>query len=588
MPRLLALFLFAFLLRAVLNLYFFLTYGWFSSNLIEIWFYYGVARGVFPLSPLDPTRWILRLTALLVPSGALYTATAFAGALVSATGVVLVYLWIRRAVSEKAGLIAALITAVLPSSLTLCLANFSHDLVQLPMVILFWLALAAAERSAAGRERWILGAAAAFVALIGLAVGPLMAAALIGALFYLDWLVFRAARSGRPTALATAVFAASLLLATAVLYLLMRDHLLDLIAPLAEKARGIDLRAQVEITVGDLQPLPPDSLWNRYTLFLFFIPWGLWTAYRRREFFLLSLFLFGMALSLAVNRGTRLLDPIVAALIALGWANWSRNGLKATAATMLLLLVPNLFPASLGALARGLRLEIPLVKLLPLFSDTGALFGGPFLARQRVVIGLMILFFLALAAAGTLALSSRRRFFFPAFFALVAAAEAGWVLLSASLPSSEQLEYDSYRALDERAQPGEKIFAAWNQGFFIPAVTRLAPITTPDRIDIGLTSFYWAEEKEAYDELKRRGVKYVHINNRYFGLTAVDPARDAFSLRGNTIIGSRPDHIRTLSRMRRTFLYRLNYEPETLTLFRTIYDAFDPQRQIGVRIFALN
>ena len=137
-------------------------------------------------------------------------------------------------------------------------------------------------------------------------------------------------------------------------------------------------------------------------------------------------------------------------------------------------------------------------------------------------------------------------------------------------------------------QPGEKIFAAWNQGFFIPAVTRLKPITTPDRIDIGLTAYYWAGEKEAYAELKRRGVAYVHVNNRYFGLTAVDPVRDTFSLRGNTIIGPRPDHIRTFSRMRQTFLYRLNYEPQTLTYFRVIYDAFDPAREIGVRVFALN
>jgi len=438
MPRPLALFLFAFLLRAALNLYFFLTYGWFSSNLIEIWFYYGVAQGIFHLSPLDPTRWILRLAAFLVPPGVLYPATAFAGALVSAAGPLLVYLWIRRSVSEKAGLRAGLITAVLPSSLTLCLANFSHDLVQLPMVILFWLLISAAERAPSSRDRWIHFVAATVVAAFGLAVGPLMAAALVGVLLYVPWRAFQATRSGSPSEGAAAAFAAGLIVVNSVLYLLMRDRLLDLLAPLALKARAIDLRAQVEITVGDLQPLPPDSLWNRYTLLLFFIPWGLWVAYRRRDFLLLSLFLFGTALSLAVNRGTRLLDPIVAALIALGWANWSRNGLKATASAMLILLVPNLFPSSLGALARGLRLEIPLAKALPVWSNLSALFVGPPLVRQRVVIGLMILLFLALAAAGIFILSSRRRFLSFGVFALVAAAESGWVLLSASLPSCVQ------------------------------------------------------------------------------------------------------------------------------------------------------
>lgn len=583
MPRSLALFLFAFLLRAALNVYFFLTFGWFSSNLIEIWFYYGVAQGIFHLSPLDPTRWILRLAALLVPAGVLYPATAFAAALVSATVPLLVYLWRRRADSEPAALRAALVAAVLPSSLTLCLANFSHDLVQLPLVVIFWLALSAAARSAPGRSRRRLAVAAGACAGIGLAVGPLMAAALVGALFYAAWLALRTS-----SAKAAAAFAVLLVLLNAGLYLLMKAHLLDVLAPLALKARGIDLRAQVEITVGDLQPLPSDSLWNRYPLLLFFLPWGLWVAYRRRDFFLLSLFAFGMALSLAVNRGTRLLDPVVAAVIGLGWAGWSRRGLQTTAATMILLLVPNLFPSALGEVARGLRLEIPLAKVLPAFSDFGALFAGPPFLRQKAAIGLLLLSFLVLSAAALALLSSRRRFPPRALFALFAATAAGWVIISASYPSSEELEYDSYRELAARARPGEKIFAAWNQGFFIPAVTRLKPITTPDRIDIGLTAYYWADEQEAYAELKRRGVAYVHVNNRYFGLTAVDPVRDTFSLRGNTIIGPRPDHIRTFSRMRKTFLYRLNYEPEKLTYFRVIYDAFDPAREIGVRVFALN
>jgi len=39
--------------------------------------------------------------------------------------------------------------------------------------------------------------------------------------------------------------------------------------------------------------------------------------------------------------------------------------------------------------------------------------------------------------------------------------------------------------------------------------------------------------------------------------------------------------------MRRTFLYRLTYEPKSLKHFRVIYDRIDRRRRIGVRIFAL-
>ena len=68
----------------------------------------------------------------------------------------------------------------------------------------------------------------------------------------------------------------------------------------------------------------------------------------------------------------------------------------------------------------------------------------------------------------------------------------------------------------------------------------------------------------------------------------MDPARDQFSIRGNTIIGPRPVHIRRFSRMRRTFLYRLTYEPKSLKHFRVIYDRVDRAHRIGVRIFVLS
>ena len=115
----------------------------------------------------------------------------------------------------------------------------------------------------------------------------------------------------------------------------------------------------------------------------------------------------------------------------------------------------------------------------------------------------------------------------------------------------------------------------------------LTPITTPDRIDFELTRIYWEGEPEAWRELKKRGVKYVHVSTRYFGLTSIDSARDRFSIRGNTIIGPRPAHILRLSALRRTFLYRLRYDPGGLDFFKVIYSKFDPEMKVGVLIYEL-
>ncbi len=131
--------------------------------------------------------------------------------------------------------------------------------------------------------------------------------------------------------------------------------------------------------------------------------------------------------------------------------------------------------------------------------------------------------------------------------------------------------------------PGEKIFAAWNQGYFLGSTTGLIPVTTPEKIDFDLSRTYWMEEKDSARELRRRGVKYLHVTSRYFGITGVNEKNDTFTMRGNTIIGPRPDHIRRFSRMRKTLLYRMIYEPDTFRYFRPVHQEIDQERKVLVR-----
>ena len=169
---------------------------------------------------------------------------------------------------------------------------------------------------------------------------------------------------------------------------------------------------------------------------------------------------------------------------------------------------------------------------------------------------------------------------------LTAFLQSAWVL-SAARTSSNEIEYRVYRQLDKIARPGEKIFAAWNQGYFIGAVTDLEPVTTPERIDLTLSRLYWEEEEEAVRKLRLRGVSYVHVCSRYFGITGVDQQNDTFRMRGSTIIGPRPDHIRRFSRMRQTLLFRMLYEPASLRHLVPVLEEVDRETRLLVRVFAL-
>jgi hypothetical protein len=572
----------ALLIRAAADLIFFARHGWFSSHLIEVWFYYGVARGVFSLSPLDPTFLLLRLPGLLLPEAILYQATVFAAAVVSALTAYLIYGWLRRRRGEAAGIFGGLAFALLPAPITLCLVNFSHDLVAIPLIVLFFRAAAAAGPGGEGRGRAL--AAALIFFFLGLMVGPLMAGAGLAVIFYALWPFLNRLLGRPPSSWWSVAFLLGLIGLSTGMYLVIKPNLLNWIAPLALRFRGIDLSAQMLIQVGDLQPLPPEAFWNRYTLLVFLLPWGFWTAFRRRDFFALTLFLVSLSLALVVNRAARLLDISVVLLAALALSGWKKPAGWVTAAWALLLFLGNFFFPSA---ARAVYAAIP----LGLRGLMGEVWSGIFSAGSgpdpaRLRFALIFIGYFVLGLAAPLFPGGRKWWGAVVILPLAVFLQIAWVLEVAGT-SSEEMEYRAYRWLDEQAPPGEKIFAAWNQGYFIGSVTDLTPITTPERIDLSLSRLYWEEEDYAVRELLRREVSYVHVSSRYFGITGVNREADTFGMRGSTIIGPRPDHIRRFSRMRRTLLFRMLYEPESLSRLEPVYEDIDPRTRLLVRIFQL-
>ncbi|MDP8215319.1 MAG: hypothetical protein P9M10_09025 [Candidatus Euphemobacter frigidus] len=581
----LAIFLVAFLLRLVLDLVFFSRFGWYSSHLIEIWFYYGVARGIFTLSIFDPTFLLLRVPGLLLPGAILYHAVVFESALISALTAVLIFFWLNQWADRGTGLWGGMIFALLPAPLTLSLASFSHDLVQVPLIVLFFWASGTAIRRAKRPGRRATAAVLAVICLLlGLETGPLMAGALVIVILYCLWRLFCRLLGGNLSLWAATLFLIGLFLLNYGLFRIMKVHLLEWIAPLAMKFRGIDLMAQVKIIVVDLKPLPRGAFWSRYTLFIFFLPWGFWMALKKREFFGLSLFCFGMALALVVNRGTRLCDLSVVMLTALGLAHWKKTATLVTVVTVLLYLAINLLSPEI---ATRLYVGIP-YSLSQLGETIGRTLADPVFRPNPVLLrcGWLFAGFFVVTIIWVLLLLWKRSWPVFAVLLIIAFLQCGWVLLG-TRTGSDQVEYEAYLWLNDHSQPREKIFASWNQGYFIEAVTHLVPIATTAQIDLSLSRLYWEEEEDAVRELIGRGVRYIHVSSRYFGITGVDQKNDTFNMRGNTSIGPGPDHIRRFSQMRRTFLFRLIYEPKKLRFFRPIYEKIDPEQKVMVRFFEI-
>jgi hypothetical protein len=576
-------FLGAFLLRVTLDIIFFLRSGWFSSHLIEVWFYYGVARGVYTLSFLDPTFLLLRIPGLLITGPVLYQIVVFEAALISALTAVLIFYWLDSRCGRAAGWWGGVVFALLPAPITLSLVNFSHDLVQIPLLVLFfWAAGLAID----GRGRRIrAGILAAVCLLLGMKIGPLMAGALGIIFLYGLWAIFRRLVKAGSSWWSSAIFLAVLIMLNYGFYLLIKPNLLEWIAPLALKFRGIDLMAQVRIQVGDLQPLPRDAFWNRYTLFIFFLPWGIWTTFKKRDFLTFSLFTFSLALALVVNRGARLLDLAVVILAAQALANWKRSaGIVTIAAVCIYIAVDLVSPG----LARGIYFGIP-YGLTLLWGSVIKSFTVADLQVPEIYLrcGWLFAGFFAVIIIWAGLFKGKMIWIVGIILASVILLQGSWVLLAANT-SSDQVEYEAYQWLDNHSRPGEKIFAAWNQGYFLGSTTGLIPVTTPEKIDFDLSRTYWMEEKDSARELRRRGVKYIHVTSRYFGITGVNEKNDTFTMRGNTIIGPRPDHIRRFSRMRKTFLYRMIYEPDTFRYFRPVHQEIDQERKVLVRFFEVN
>ncbi len=317
-------FFFSLSARLVVTLIFFLRWGWHSVSGIELWFYYGVAKGTFALYSIwDPSWWILSAVGALFHGEGILYATYLTSSICSSLNAALFGLLVSELHGKKTGLLAGLIYGTMVLPMFNSAGTVTHDIFAYPYLILSLYGILMVFRRRGGARLFFAGLA--LVSLwLGAHVGPTIMVSAGTVLIYLLWRGVKALVGSRPGEgypfflIALAVIIGLLLL---VGYYLM-PPMMEKIFDLALKTRGIDVRAQIRAGSGDLLGSSLGDYWLRFNFLLFFLPVGVYVAIKKKDMLGLVLLMTGYLASRTADRGTRPLSFGFALMGALAFVNW--------------------------------------------------------------------------------------------------------------------------------------------------------------------------------------------------------------------------------------------------------------------------
>lgn len=323
---LLGVFLFALSERLVVMLVFFLRWGFHAVSGIELWFYYGVARGSFELySNFDPTWWILKTLGLLFSGPVLLYSVYLTSSIASSLNAALFALFVSKLHDRKTGLLAGILYGSMVLPMFNSAGTVTHDIFAYPYLILSLFGIMMVFRRQGPIRLAYLGFTLA-VLFLGLNVGPTILVGFGTIVIYLIWQAVRGVTGSRKDGYVT--FGVFLLAALGLVLLLHYQFMPDLMEKmfdLAEKTRGIDVRAQIKAGSGDLLASSLGDYWLRFNFLIFFLPVGIWVAIKKKDMLGLLLLMAAILASRAADRGTRPLTFPLALLGALAFVNWKSS-----------------------------------------------------------------------------------------------------------------------------------------------------------------------------------------------------------------------------------------------------------------------
>lgn len=323
--RLLAgIFLFALSARLVVTLVFFLRWGWHAVSGIELWFYYGVARGAFDLYSIwDPTWWILSAVGAIFSGEGILYATYLTSSICSSLNAAVFCLFVSELHGKKTGLLAGLIYGTMVLPVFNSAGTVTHDIFAYSWLILSLYGVMMAFRSK-GLARLPFAVLCLASLFLGAHVGPTIMVSAGTVLLYLLWRGAKALAGprrggGYPFFLASLAAIIGVLLLAG--YFLM-PPLMEKIFDLALESRGIDVRAQIRAGSGDLLGSSLGDYWLRFNFLFFFLPVGVYVAVKKKDMLGLLLLMTGYLASRTADRGTRPLSFGFALMGALAFINW--------------------------------------------------------------------------------------------------------------------------------------------------------------------------------------------------------------------------------------------------------------------------
>ena len=317
-------FLFALSERLVVTLIFFARWGWHTVSGIELWFYYGVAKGTFDLYSIwDPTWWILSTLGAIVSGPALLYGTYLVSSLSSSLNAAIFCLFISELHNKKTGLLAGLLYGSMVLPMFNSAGTVTHDIFAYPYLVLsMYGALMAFKRK--GWVRLIYGGICLIALFLGLKVGPTILVGAGAVLIYLLWqgvlAIFR--KQHERGYIVFAVFLLFIIGVLLLVYFTVMPQMMEKMFDLAKANRGIDVRAQIKAGSGDLLASSLGDYWLRFNFLLFFLPVGIWIAVKKKDMLGFALIMVAFLASRTADRGTRPLTFGFALMGALAFVNW--------------------------------------------------------------------------------------------------------------------------------------------------------------------------------------------------------------------------------------------------------------------------
>ncbi len=317
-------FLFSLSARLVVTLIFFLRWGWHTVSGIELWFYYGVAKGTFDLYSIwDPSWWILSAVGAIFSGEGILYATYLTSSICSSLNAAVFCLFVSELHGKKTGLMAGLIYGTMVLPMFNSAGTVTHDIFAYPWLVLALYGTLMFFRRK-GWPRILFGALALVSLWLGAHVGPTILVSAGTVFIYLLWRGAKAL-AGPQRSGGYPVFLVSLGVIIGILLLagyLLMPPLMEKIFDLARESRGIDVRAQIRAGSGDLLGSSLGDYWLRFNFLFFFLPVGIYVAVKKKDMLGLVLLMTGYLASRTADRGTRPLSFGFALMGALAFINW--------------------------------------------------------------------------------------------------------------------------------------------------------------------------------------------------------------------------------------------------------------------------